>query len=112
MKYEFVIPTQISLQGSTITIRYDNAISDQELAGLWSPNSNQITLNPVQSIAVQFETFCHELSEAINSKFVNEPEAGNTTDHRVVDAYGRGIYNFLIENAHLVIVKVEDDKLD
>jgi hypothetical protein len=103
MKREFVIPEKISLAGSIITVRYGKELSDDDFAGLWCPNTNEILLNPLQSPAVQFETFIHELSEAINQKFVNEPEGKRETDHRIIDAYARGFFNFLIENAHLII---------
>ena len=94
-KIEFIIPSVITLAGSTINVQFNPELAE---LGLYYSNRNLIELSPNATPAIQFETFIHELSEAIQDKLINKKEGDVTIDHTIVDGYGRGIYNFLVEN--------------
>ena len=98
-RIKFNIPAEITLRGSCIKVVYDEDLGTRGQLGLWDRATNTIKICPGSSEQVQYETFCHEISEAINDKFVNEDEDGNQASHRIVDAYGCGLFNLLIENA-------------
>jgi hypothetical protein len=114
MKYEFVVPEEIGLMGVEISVKSDSSIEvyDDDW-GQYLAAQNQILLTERICASALFEAFCHEVSEAIADKFINQGKKNSyDVPHEIIDAYGRGIHNFIVENAHLVIVKVEDDKLD
>ena len=98
----FAIPQEITFGGSVISVRFNSELDTIGKMGLWDPSKNEISINPSLAPAVQFEAFCHEVAEAINSKFVNEGQEGESAPHTIVDAYGRGIFNFLIENVERI----------
>jgi hypothetical protein len=104
MPFEFIIPSQITLAGSVISIEIDPEIELHDDWGMYWESHNRIVLGTCVSDSVQFECFCHELSEAIAAKFVNQGKGkGDDVPHETIDAYGRGIFNFLIENAGRII---------
>jgi len=100
---KFNIPSEITLAGSTIKIKYDESLQNHETLGMWVSSKNEILLDPTVPDSVQFRTLMHEIAEVINSLFVNSPESGRGTTHEIVDAFGIGFFNFLIENAGRII---------
>jgi len=100
---KFNIPSEITLAGSTIKIKYEPSLDNHDTLGLWIASKNEILLDPTVPEAVQFRVLMHEIAEVINSLFVNSPESGRGTTHEIVDAFGIGFFNFLIENAGRII---------
>lgn len=100
---EFVIPNTITLAGVKITVKHDETLDDVDSIGLWVASRNEILINPHVPTGVQYRAFVHELAEAICYLFVNSPETGNKVPHETVDGFGMGIFNLLIDNAHLII---------
>jgi hypothetical protein len=104
-KMKLVVPSEIRLAGVTVEISFDDDIELTEDWGMYWPAQNQIRLISRVNDVVKFECFCHELSEAIADKFVNTSnKKGDEVPHETIDAYGRGIFNFLAENIQNILV--------
>lgn len=106
MKMTLIVPEEFKLAGSDICVAI-SALSGS--AGEWLGGQNAIRIDSSLCDQMKVEVFFHELSEAISAKFVNEQAGGDSIDHRIVDAYGRGMFDFFVNNVS-EILRIEHGK--
>ena len=101
-----IVPEQFKLAGSTISVEICELVG---ASGVWDGGKNAMRIDSSLSDQVKVEILFHELSEAISAKFVNEQAGGDPIDHRIIDAYGRGMFDFFVNNVS-EILRIEHGK--
>jgi|TARA_R100000808_G_scaffold7213_2_gene21314 hypothetical protein len=73
------IPKQLTIAGHTIDVEFDEL---DECYGLFDPMKMKIVISNDSTKSMQWETFCHELVEAIN--FFAEADL----EHKSIQVFG------------------------